>query len=755
MDPLSLTASIIAVITAAGQVTKGLRTLYELRHAPEEVLALADEVNEFQALTYLVQKATRNVSTSDLASEDQLILKRLLDSAKEPLEELDELIAVCIRKANTSNNESGVYSKISFKAWIRSRKSIGSLKERLLRAQRNISTALIALGNIRGQADNQLIMSIHDLVLNQAKESETPTRPKEEHPPGLARHLGYVPTEKLDESISDQNTGVVLENGSSSPTYAVKLEEISITENEVTISTDHKHRDPSATFASSWVALSVNSCVQTCRCRCHRRTRLESSRWSKDVLGTLFYSYVGARPCNMVKCIQPPSSSYQLTYHFPRWILNRAFTLDLTYGSLGGLSGSWSISFPRAISVSHKVWQHIQQHDTTEFRSLLRQRVIYVNDMADDDGTPLLTYALKFRSYDIVGLLLEYGANLDLVDPRGISARAYAQSSLLMDRPIKRPPWSVYIGFNTNELDVHNDLCFNPLHFIVIGLEKADLCQQLRLNRAYMDNADAFGRSPLHWAVITGNVNAVEALIEYGASTTCVDKQQMTPLHAVFLAPSSVQVQCGRLLVDAGADVDALDAWERTPIRIAAGFNSISLEFLSMLVQKGADIDRRDIYGQSPLLKSIQGRKEATQLLLYHGADEEARDEYGNTPILEAIYRDKPCRLQILLEHGARIDEPFELKPGRPARSGPIHLLDFIAWYGGTEAMMVIEEVLDCRYNLCYPSETVEESRDFRLANGRKAGEKECEAFCRILSKLQLNNDSEDSDAESFSDAHE
>ncbi|KAI0188936.1 ankyrin repeat-containing domain protein, partial [Xylaria flabelliformis] len=724
MDPLSITASIIAVITAVGQVTKGLRTLNELRHAPQEVLALADEVNEFQALTYLVQKATRNVSTSDLASEDRLILKKLLDSAKEPLEELDELIAVCIRKADTGNNERGVCSKISYKAWIKSRKSIGSLKKRLLRAHRNIGTALIALGNIRGQAENQLIMNIYNLVLNQAKESETPTRPKEY----LLGHLEY---------------------------------KVSVAEDEVMISTDHRPRDPSATFTSSWVALSIETCAQTCRCQCHCRTRLESSRWSKDILGTLFYSYVGARPCNMVKCIQP-SSSYQLTYHFPRWILKRTFTIDVAYRSSGGLSGSWSISFPRAISVSHKVWQHIQQHDSTELRRLLRQRVVYVNDMADDDGTPLLTYALKFRSYDIVGLLLEYGANLDLVDPRGIhylidnsSARAYAQSSLLMDRPIQRPLWSAYIGFNTNELDVHNDLCFNPLHYIIIGLEKADLRQQLRLNRAYVDSADAFGRSPLHWAVITGNVNAVEALIEYGASTTCVDKQQMTPLHAVFLAPSSVQVQCGRLLVDAGADVNALDAWERTPIRIAAGFNRISLEFLSMLVQHGADIDRRDIYGQSPLLKSIQGTKEATQLLLYHGANAEARDEYGNTPILEAIYRDKPCRLRILLEHGAKIDEPFELKPGRPARSGPIHLLDFIAWYGGIEVMRVIEEMLDCFYNLCYPNETVEASRDFRLANGRKAGEKEFEAFVRILSKLQLNNDSQDSDAESYSDAHE
>lgn len=251
-----------------------------------------------------------------------------------------------------------------------------------------------------------------------------------------------------------------------------------------------------------------------------------------------------------------------------------------------------------------------------------------------------------------------------------------------------------------------------------------------------MDSADAFGRSPLHWAVMTGNIRAVEELIEYGASTTCVDKQQMTPLHLVYLAPPSSQAQCSWLLLASGANINALDAWNRTPMRIAVGFKKISLEFLDMLVQKGADINRRDIYGQSALLKSIQGREEVTQLLLHHGADIDARDIYGNTPVLEAIYRDKPKRLRMLLEHGARIDEPFELKPGRSARSGPINLLDYVAWYGDTAVMRVIEETPDCRNNLSYPIDSVETSRDFRLANGLKAEEEECEAFSRILPRI-------------------
>lgn len=44
MDPLSLTASIIAVIGLASNISSALRSVYDLRHAPREILELANEV---------------------------------------------------------------------------------------------------------------------------------------------------------------------------------------------------------------------------------------------------------------------------------------------------------------------------------------------------------------------------------------------------------------------------------------------------------------------------------------------------------------------------------------------------------------------------------------------------------------------------------------------------------------------------------------------------------------------------------------
>ena len=45
MDPLSISASIIAVIGTIRTVSQGLERLASLRHAPDQLLALTNEVS--------------------------------------------------------------------------------------------------------------------------------------------------------------------------------------------------------------------------------------------------------------------------------------------------------------------------------------------------------------------------------------------------------------------------------------------------------------------------------------------------------------------------------------------------------------------------------------------------------------------------------------------------------------------------------------------------------------------------------------
>jgi len=315
------------------------------------------------------------------------------------------------------------------------------------------------------------------------------------------------------------------------------------------------------------------------------------------------------------------------------------------------------------------------------------------------------------------------------------------------------------------EMSITDDLCFTPLHHVVIGLEKADLDQQLRLNNSCINTPDSLGRSPLHWAVIQGNTSAIEALLGRGADPNSTDKEQMSPLHEVCQAPQSSQVGCARLLIDAGVDVDARDSWGRTALRIAVAFTSTSLDFIEMLIKEGAGVNVRDVYNQTPLLKSIRGNPCTTQLLLKYGTDTEARDLYGNTPLSEAIFRNKTEQLKLLLKYGAKTNQLLELQPGRRAREGDVNILHFTAWYGDIEVMRALE---GSEQHFCLsprPIDDFEQHRELRLANGIGGGTEDREAFVRLLStvrypreKSQYLNDPEDEDSdegENFIDAQE
>ena len=159
-------------------------------------------------------------------------------------------------------------------------------------------------------------------------------------------------------------------------------------------------RDLVGLFASIRTLTTRGNCDWGCRCQCHTRQGVESPGRLTEVFGTLFYSHTGTsllrkRSCNWSACAQKESASCQLTYHFPRWLIMGAVMFTTSYRTLGGVSVSWSISLPRAISASHKAWQCIENNQPHEFLQLLRARSISGNDIADDDGVSLLIVSYK------------------------------------------------------------------------------------------------------------------------------------------------------------------------------------------------------------------------------------------------------------------------------------------------------------------------------------------------------------------------
>ena len=118
MDPLSLTASLIAVIGTVKQVKKGLGQLKGLHSAPRELDDLLDENSQFEAILTAIDKTPWK--TNGVGPELQTVLSK----AHAKLNDFDALIQNTLTEAGTS-------SKVDRLQWVRRRREVEELRNDL------------------------------------------------------------------------------------------------------------------------------------------------------------------------------------------------------------------------------------------------------------------------------------------------------------------------------------------------------------------------------------------------------------------------------------------------------------------------------------------------------------------------------------------------------------------------------------------------------------------------------------------------
>jgi len=123
------------------------------------------------------------------------------------------------------------------------------------------------------------------------------------------------------------------------------------------------------------------------------------------------------------------------------------------------------------------------------------------------------------------------------------------------------------------------------------------------------------GETALGAACRHGHAGMVELLINGGA----VISNKPSEWHPLLAAATGGDVDVGKLLVYAGARIDAQDREGRTALHVAAGHGHV--EMVAWLLENGANMDARDGQGRTPLRIAIE-RKHAgvANLLREHGA---------------------------------------------------------------------------------------------------------------------------------------
>ena len=162
-------------------------------------------------------------------------------------------------------------------------------------------------------------------------------------------------------------------------------------------------------------------------------------------------------------------------------------------------------------------------------------------------------------------------------------------------------------------------------------------------------NAKYEGWTPLHTAVEGGHKEIAELLIDNGADVNAMDKDGRTPLH---FASAKGHKEIAELLIAEGADVNVIiqsgSFQEMTPLDMATDKNRTETEDL-LRKHGGKTGEELDALFDAAKTGNVTDAKKA----IADDLDVNARDDEGMTPLLYAVWEGHREIVELLLANGA------------------------------------------------------------------------------------------------------
>lgn len=137
MDPLSVAASLVALIGAVDSVAEKCRRLLALKHAPQVLQQLNNELSDFHLGIATVEDIIRQQEAlQDEASFNQELLFVAILRAKDSILDLEKMVVYGLLKTPDQQNP-----KIDYKFWVRKEGKVREMRERVRHAKMDILVA--------------------------------------------------------------------------------------------------------------------------------------------------------------------------------------------------------------------------------------------------------------------------------------------------------------------------------------------------------------------------------------------------------------------------------------------------------------------------------------------------------------------------------------------------------------------------------------------------------------------------------------
>ncbi|XP_041076668.1 LOW QUALITY PROTEIN: caskin-2-like [Polyodon spathula] len=213
----------------------------------------------------------------------------------------------------------------------------------------------------------------------------------------------------------------------------------------------------------------------------------------------------------------------------------------------------------------------------------------------DSDGFSALHHAALTGTTDLIALLLEAQATVDIKDSNGM-------------RPLHYAAWQ----------------------------GKANSVHQLLRAGASVNLASQDGQIPLHLAAQYGHYEVSEMLLQHQSNPCIINKARKTPLD---LACEFGRLKVAQLLLSSnmcvalleGESKDSSDSGSNTPLHLAS--RNGHKDIIRLLLKAGIDINRTTKSGTALHEAALYGKTEVVRLLLDAGIDVNIRNTYSQTSL--------------------------------------------------------------------------------------------------------------------------
>ena len=383
-------------------------------------------------------------------------------------------------------------------------------------------------------------------------------------------------------------------------------------------------------------------CKALCSCICHTRSAVNSPRILELMIGRLNIQYKGKRPvCSEMYCRRMPELSISVAYHMP----------TMQYAASRG--PELLLRMPRVVSFSHLLWSYLNDGDLLAIQKLYAEGKASPYDV-NTRGWNALIYSVG-RNFPKLGqFLLEQGADPNLSNDTGRTP-----SNLLWECSFAGRLGSEgisVVGSMLRDTEYVQTQGFSTLHNIVLGICPQDLKSELGISAAKINIGDSNSRTPLCWATIRNDLQAVKTLLVFGANPNIMDRWGHTPLDFVR------SIGFCKAWLEAGVNVHSRNTeHSRSALHQlykrgdGESSDSETVEIIDSLDAAGIDVDVRDSDQETPLLNALySGHIAHARRLIDLGADVNASNLSSRESAIHfAVIFNRHEILSLLLERGA------------------------------------------------------------------------------------------------------